>query len=36
MADVDQPVPPAPEPAPPDPLHALKAMSPNEKIAIFS
>jgi hypothetical protein len=28
--------PPASEPAPHDPLHALKAMSPNEKLAIFS
>ena len=27
---------PAPEPAPHDPLHALKAMSENERLAIFS
>ena len=33
-ADVEQPDEPAPEPH--DPLHALKAMTPNEKLAIFS
>jgi hypothetical protein len=33
-AKIEQPV--EPTPAPPDPLHALKAMSPNEKLAIFS
>ena len=32
--EVEQPDGPAPEPH--DPLHALKAMSPNEKLAIFS
>ena len=33
-AEAEQPDEPAPEPH--DPLHALKAMSPNEKLAIFS
>ena len=32
--EVEQPNEPTPEPH--DPLHALKAMSPNEKLAIFS
>ena len=34
-AVVDPPMPP-PEPAPHDPLHALKAMSENERLALFS
>ena len=35
-AEIPQPVQPAPQPAPHDPLRALKAMSENERLAIFS
>jgi hypothetical protein len=35
-AEPDRPQQAAPEPAPRDPLHALKALSENEKLALFS
>jgi hypothetical protein len=35
-AEAGQPAPPEPQPPPHDPLHALKAMSPEERLALFS
>lgn len=35
-AETLQPTPPAPAPPPHDPLHAIKAMSANERLAMFS